>query len=235
MNKENLGLYLKSSNIISFLGFLTSLILLGLSIALITIGTYEKITFIETEAVVKTIVNESDERRYIIVEYDVAGVKYEAEYPYWNSELDNGDVVTISYNPKNPEEISARGTGYIITFVILLVIGLPFLLSILFKYNNTKKEKRRILDLISKNQKIDAKVVCIEERTNVESFGTSPIEITAEFDFEDEDTGLTKHFILTSELIWVKYDLSFYVDKTVSIYYSDKEFKNYFIDYRTLR
>ena len=127
---------------------------LGIILIVFSIFSYIAINnakdYVKTEAVVSKIElfeeahtdvdgNSFDATYTVYVKYEVDGTKYEEEYGVFPN-YKEGDPVTISYNPENPQEIAQPNT--IVLPIVLLVFGLAStIFGITSIVKNLKKQK----------------------------------------------------------------------------------------------
>lgn len=204
------------------------LLLICLGVYLLANGIITNALYVETESKVLTVYDDGNER-YIVVTFSVNEEQYDVNYPYWNENLDIGDMVTIYYNPNNPNEINARENGYIFSSIVSLVIGAGLFIFSLLTLISYRKEKRRIDDLIMRGKKYIAKIICVEENEKNISFGVTPKILVVELKVND------KIYTLTSKDIWIKYDMNSCINHEVSVYSTDSVFSNYFIDFTEIK
>ncbi len=203
---------------------------IALIIALVVLikGLNEDSKFVSTNAIVKTIVENQDER-YIIVSYDVDGTTYDAHLPYFDATLDIGDNIQIKYNPNDYTEINSRRKGYLFTSISLLFVALFIITYTGFSLLSFLKEKQRITYLLTNGKKYEAIIIAVEENEKNKLSGIVPSILACTISLND------KTYALTSKDIFIEANLSGYVNKHVSVYTEDDEFTNYYIDYMEVK
>ena len=207
------------SYIILFIGlivFVFGLVILGK-------GIYNKNNTLPVEAKVMTIV-ENEEERYILISYDVNGKEYVNELPYFDASLDIGSYVTVYYFPNNPSKINGSVNYQLQSFLLIVIGALVILVKTLY-FVKYFKEKKRINNLLSKEQYIELEIICVEEIEKELSYGVVPKVIICEYNEKE----------YKSSYIWENASLNAYVGHKVKMYYEDNTFNNYYIDYTEVK
>lgn len=218
----------KTGIILNFILTILGIILFIVGVFILIKGVVQENTYADVNAKVKTII-ENDDERYIIVSFSVGENKYDVYYPYFDSTLDIGDVVSIKYNIKDPNKIIARKGGFYFSSIISIFIGIFLFLYNFLAIYSLKKEYERIEYLIKNGKKYEALIIAIEEDNKNTCFGHVPYIIACMLKLNE------KTYNLVSKDIYIDANISGYVNHYIDVYTSDDEFTNYYIDYMKVR
>ena len=133
---------------LAFLFF--AIIMLGLGAFLMSLHFKEQRYYATTEAVIVDIVKDtyvdideegvySETESYVYVDYEAEGVYY--EYVLLNSydiTMDIGDVITVSYDKRDPSKLVSKN-AMMIASIVLMGVGAGF--GVAFLLTNVGKEK----------------------------------------------------------------------------------------------
>lgn len=166
----------------------------------------------------------------VYISYNIDGKEYESRLNSYSSDFYEGKEIDIYYDKDNPNKIGVKSLDLI--FLIFPVIGLIFLViggtGILVKLNKKKLEKK----LKENGELIYANYIETVLNTAYTVNGRHPYNIICEWNNPEDD----KKYILKSKNIWVNPEniLEEKNIKTLPVYISLKNKKQYFIDIDSL-
>lgn len=162
----------------------------------------------------------------VVVEFIVKGQRYSGKLNYYFSSMDEGDTLTIYYNPDNPNDFMGENsvTGLIILIIfggVFALIGLGFVISGFM----SKAKRKRVLGY---NFIIKANISSFDLNTRLTVNGKHPYILTATI--MSPYDGLMYTF--KSDSIWT--DLTLIIEnyniKTVPVYVNPQNYKEYYVD-----
>lgn len=156
----------------------------------------------------------------VYVKYTVNGTTYERQLNYYNSGMDEGDEITVYYNPVNPTEMKGEqsmSVVFIIVPIFCIAFGAAFLISDLSKFIRRKK-------LMASGTKTTGIITDIHTNTRVKYNNRHPSK--AECQVSDAFTGET--FSCASEDVYR--NINNLVGKSVDVYYDPKNPKKHYVD-----
>lgn len=185
----------------------------------------------QTDAVISRIekeyYNNSDgERRirhYVWVRYEVNGRQFEEALNYYNSGMNEGDVVAINYDPDDPSEIMS-GSGLKVIELVMIPLGSIFtILGLIFISLKVVSDVRR-----KKLMRSGECLTGIITNVAINKFVTINHRHPYKAECEVTDPYSGEKFLYSSENITG--DISDLVGNEVTVYVDSNNKKNYYVD-----
>ena len=157
------------------------------------------------------------------VKYEVNGIQYEQLLDYYDSDMSEGDIVTVNYSPDDPSEIKTDAASKVLDHVIIPLGGAFVLLGLILMLKKLLSDQKR-KRLIRLGECINGIITNVEINKFVTVNNRHPYR--AECEVIDPYSG--ERLICRSDNI--TNDISFLIGREVTVYIDRKNKKNYFVD-----
>lgn len=185
----------------------------------------------QTEAVISRIETEyyrdsdgkREARHNVWVKYEVNGKHLEEPLGYYSMEMNEGDNITINYNPNDPSKIKAEDGLAVIGFVIIPTGSIFTILGIIFISIKISADIRKNR-LIKSGESFVGIITDVKMNKTVTINNRHPYK--AECEVFDPYSG--EKYLYSSENI--SGNISNLVGKEVTVYVDSRNKKNYYVD-----